>query len=801
MKKIILPLLGIICSWVSFAQTVQVTDKTNMQPLFNIAIYSNNPKMSVTTNAQGQADLSSFKDADTIWFSNIGYIIKTYSYNELSTLNFNISLSEKSFSLDEIVVSASRFEEKRKDVSQPIQVIKSKELAFMNQQTMADVMQNSGNVLVQKSQLGGGSPIIRGFETNKVLMVVDGVVMNNAIYRGGHIQNIITLDNTMMDKVEIVFGPGSVVYGSDALGGVMHFYTKNPILSDNSGMKVKANAFNRFSTAYSEKTGHVDFSLGWKKLAALTSITYSDLGDLMQGNNRNPFYGDWGKKAFYVERINGKDSMIVNNNPNLQKQSGYKQYDILQKILYKQSDKVSHVLNLQYSTSTDVPFYSRLRQLSGAKPKYAEWYYGPQKRLFGAYSLNLNNDKGIYDHARIILAYQNIKESRNDRRFNKNIRNSRIEKLDIFSLNADFDKKIERNEIRYGIQGTYNKVNSTALMEDIVADTTGKLDTRYPDGGSTMQTIAGYFTHTFEINKKLILNDGIRLSNVRLNSTFKDTTFFPFPFREVTQKNTALNGNIGLVCMPGADWRFTLLGSSGFRAPNVDDLSKVFESVPGSVVVPNPKLNPEYTYNADLGISKTIKKKVTIGTTGFYTVYKNAITNQPGTFNGQDSIVYSGQLSRVTMSVNAAEAYIYGINGYFSSDVSDNFSISSTINYTYGRIKTDTTDYPLDHIAPFFGKTSFNLKLKKFRGEFFVMYNGWKRLKDYNLSGEDNFSEATANGTPAWITLNLRSAYQFNRYLQLQIALENILDQNYRVFASGISAPGRNFIITLRGSF
>jgi hemoglobin/transferrin/lactoferrin receptor protein len=185
-------------------------------------------------------------------------------------------------------------------------------------------------------------------------------------------------------------------------------------------------------------------------------------------------------------------------------------------------------------------------------------------------------------------------------------------------------------------------------------------------------------------------------------------------------------------------------------------------------------------------------------------MYKDAITSSSGKFNGQDSIMFSGQLSQVTTNVNAAEAFIYGFNAYLNADVTEHFSITNTVNYTFGRLKTDSTDYPLDHISPVFGKTSFNIKLNKFRGEFFIQYNGTKSSKDYNLAGEDNqaYSTDPINGyMPSWMTLNVRSAYQFNKYMQLQVALENILDQNYRVFASNISAPGRNLVITLRGNF
>ena len=724
------------------------------------------------------------------------------SYQQIIANKNKVMMSEKLYSLGEIVISANRFEEKKEDIPSQMQLIKSKELTFMNQPTTADIITQSGNILVQKSQMGGGSPIIRGFEANKVLMVIDGVRMNNAIYRVGHLQNIITINNSILDKVEVIFGPGSVVYGSDALGGVMHFYTQNPVLSNEAGKtNVSANAFTRYSTASNENTSNVTFNIGGKKLASLTSATYSLFGDLRQGNIRNPFYGDWGKCKFYVKQFDHKDSMLVNDNVNIQKNSGYSQIDLFEKILFKQTDFLSHLINIQYSTSSDIPRYDRLTEMSGGKPKYGEWYYGPQKRLLAAYNLNYKRQSLVMDNLNLILSYQDIEESRYDRKFKKNFKNCRIEQVNVMALNLDMEKRIKKNELRYGFEGTYNKVNSSAHIQDIIADTTAPLSTRYPDGGSDMKSFALYVTHTYELNPKFIITDGLRYSYVTLDATFEDTTFYHFPFTDVSQKNNALNGNLGFVYMPGSEWRFALLGSTGFRAPNVDDLSKVFESVPGNIIVPNPDLKPEYTYNGEITIGKGFNNRINIEGVGYYTIYKNAITTKPVKFNGQDSIMYDGQLSQVTSNVNALEAYIYGTSINLKADITDNFSIASSLNYTYGRIKTDTTAYPLDHIPPVFGKTSFNLRLNKFRSEFFVMYNGWKREKDYNKYGEDNFASATPNGMPAWFTINLRTAYQFNKYIQLQAGLENILNQNYRVFASGIGASGRNLFVTLRGNF
>jgi hemoglobin/transferrin/lactoferrin receptor protein len=802
MKNLIILIIGVFSSMGMYAQTLKIIDKTNLQPIAKVSIESDNVTKT-ETNDKGKADISAFKNADQIWLIHPDYGVKIFSYSELAAMNFLISLTENSYLLDEVIISANRFQESLKDVAQPVQVLNSKKIAFLNQQTSADVLQSSGNVFIQKSQMGGGSPVIRGFETNKVLIVVDGVRMNNAIYRGGHLQNVITLDNSMLDRLEVVFGPGSVVYGSDALGGVMHFYSKNPSLSYIDSLRVKANAFSRYATANSEKTGHVDVSLGNRKWGSLTSFTYSDFGDLRQGAFRNELYDDYGKRTFYVERQNNTDVIIENDKPNVQRQSGYKQYDVLQKFLYRQSDYVSHTLNFQYSTSSDIPRYDRLTQVSNGLPRFAQWYYGPQQRLFGSYSLDIKSDNGFFENARFILGYQNIEESRNDRKFNSANLNHRTETLDIFTFNADFEKRFGKNEIRYGVDAWLNDVKSNANVEDITTGERSPLDTRYPDGGSKMKSLSAYITHSYEINEQWVLNDGIRISNVTLEAKFDDKTFFPFPFDEVKQNNTALNGNIGIIYMPGDDWRLTAIGSSGFRAPNVDDLSKVFESAPGEVVVPNPDLKPEYTYNAELGVSKSIEKMLHMGVTGYYTWYRDAITTARGTYNGESTIIYDGEESAILTNVNTNKAYIYGINGYLNADITPEFSITNTINYTFGRIKQEPVDYPLDHISPLYGRTSFNVNLNKFKGSFFVAYNGPKKSKDYNLLGEDNeaYSLDPINGyTPGWFTLNLSTAYQFNSYLQLQLQLDNILDQNYRPFASNISAPGRNFLVTLRAS-
>ncbi len=781
-----------------------VKSKSALQPIETVEIRGASTGLTTPqfTDRAGLADLSPLASDGPFSFRQIGYQTATYTLAQLRALNFTVLLAEAPFSLNEVVISANRGQESASQVAQPIRVLSRSELRFMNQPTLAEVLQQSGQVLVQKSQLGGGSPILRGFEANKILMVVDGVRMNNAIFRGGHLQNSITIDNAVAERVEIALGPGSVMYGSDALGGVIYVQTLSPRLGSSGTPTINANGFVRYSSAMQEKTAHADWNVGFRRWALTSSVTASDFGDLRQGKQRNADMGTLGLRPTYAGYEDKADVQRVNPDPTVQVPSGYKQIDLLQKVLFQPNDRTKHLLNVQFSTSTDIPRYDRLSETNAqGMLSHAQWYYGPQKRLLTAYSLTQSFSSGMADELHLIAGYQAIEESRHNRRFGNYGLQHRTERVGVWTLNADLKKKLTPNHtLRYGLEGTYNAVNSSAYRENVQTGKIDPLDTRYPDGGSTTQSLAGYASGTIGMSTRSTLTYGARYAYNRLAARFNDKTFFPFPFDDITQQSGALTGSLGWVTRLSGKWQLSGSLASGYRVPNVDDLAKVFESVAGTLIVPNPTLKPERTYTLDAGIRRQFAERVTLEIDGFYTLYTNAITTQPGTLNGQSQVVYNGQPSRIVTQTNAQRARLYGVNAQLAVNLTSSLTLFGTATYTRGRIRTDTTGYPLDHIPPLYGKGGLRLTVKQFRAEANVLFNGWKRLHEYNPVGEDNLVYATPQGMPAWQTINLRASYQANRYLQIQASLENILDRNYRVFASGISAPGRNLVLTLRGT-
>jgi len=243
MKNLVFTII-LFLSGVTLAQKVKVLDQQTGKIIKNTSIFNDKETINITTDIDGFADISEFKDTEIVVFSHLSYAVLRVKKVVIKSRNYIIYLTKESEQLDEVVISLFKKEEKTARIAEQIAVLNARDIQKISPQTSADLLATIPGIKVQKSQFGGGSPVIRGMESNRVLLVVDGVRMNNAIYRKGHLQSSITVTPNMLDKTEVVFGPSSVVYGSDALGGVIHYYTKTPKLSQEN--EVESQLFSRF---------------------------------------------------------------------------------------------------------------------------------------------------------------------------------------------------------------------------------------------------------------------------------------------------------------------------------------------------------------------------------------------------------------------------------------------------------------------------------------------------------------------------------------------------------------------------
>jgi hemoglobin/transferrin/lactoferrin receptor protein len=796
-----------------------IKDARTDEPMESVSIYNAEKSFAAATNMYGEANIHSLALDDSITVSYIGYETVNITFGDLLRKGGRIYMEEGVFLQEVTVKGASRADDHIDNIPAQIDIIKAKDIALFNPQTSADALLNTGNVFIQKSQMGGGSPVIRGFEANKVLIVVDGVRMNNAIYRSGHLQNVITIDNNMLERVEVVYGPAAVIYGSDALGGVMSFTTKRPRLAFGDDDEVfEGNAFMRFSTANKERTGHFDFTFGGRKWSSLSSVTVSSFDDLRTGSKNRSEYIDFGRRFSYVERINNQDSVVRNSNPLVQVGTGYNQVDVLQKILFQANKNLNFLANVQYSTSSDVPRYDALADanvsiVDGIRYesfRFAEWYYGPQNRFLSSLTMEYKPTRNrLFNSLSVITAYQKIDEDRISRRFGRVTRTYEEEDVHVASLNVDFVKDIkstfkrrkEEKRFLYGLEANYNRVNSNAYSENIL---TGEIDnngvTRYPDGGSDMAMMAAYFSYRQRLKDKISLTAGVRYSYVTLQSRFVDTSNIQLPYTEINSNLGALTGSISMVWEVGKDWYINAIASTAFRSPNVDDFGKI-RTKDDYIVIPNPDLSSEYALNGELGITKKIEKNRshTISGTAFYTYLYDAIVRDFTTLNGSDSLLYYGDYYTTQWNTNAGTAYIYGVSANVGLELGDHWKLKSTINYIQGW--NTSQNEPLAHIPPLYGQTTLSYSSDKFQFRFLARYNGWKKAEDFDYEDTDNLGQATVDGSPSWYTLNTYMTVNLNKNMFLTFAFENILDTHYRSFSSGVSASGRNVAVSLRTKF
>ena len=803
MRELLLLIILIGLSTALQAQTLTVTDNSTGLPIEFATIYDEDNEISAITNILGQAEVSKFSESKKISIRYIGYRQKNYSFKELEELKFMVVLSPSDIALNEVVVSASHWKQETREVPLKVTSINPENIQLQNPQTAADLLTVSGEVFVQKSQLGGGSPMIRGFATNRVLIAVDGVRMNTAIFRSGNVHNVISLDPFSIQNTEIIFGPGSVIYGSDAIGGVMSFYTAKPIFSTNNNLYARGNSTARASSANNERTVHVDVNLGRKKFASLSSISYSDFDDLRIGSNGPNEY----LRTFEVTQYQNEDSVVSNSNPEVLTPTRFNQLNLMQKLRYVPNENWDINFGFHYSESSDLDRFDRLTLTDdNGDPRYADWYYGPQIWQMNNLNILKKSNGKIFDQASLTLSQQYFRESRHTRRFQSNQKVSREENVDVFTLNLDLEKNINAsNRLFYGGEVVLNDISSFGFNENIETNSTSPTSTRYPDG-SDWNSFSGYISHRLKVSEKINIQSGLRYSHFFLDATF-DQTYYPVSFNDISINEGAFTGSLGMVYTFDKNLQVNANLSTGYRAPNIDDAAKVFDSEPGSVVVPNSNLKPEYAYNADLGFTKVFSDIVKINLTGYYTILKDALIRRDFMINGQDSIQYDGKLSRVQAIQNTAQARVYGIQAGLKLELPSGLRLSSQINIQEGEEEQeDGTFAALRHAAPTFGETHVSYIYDKLEIDVYAEYNGElsnselapsEKSKEYLYAKDENDNPYS----PRWYTLNLNSAYQVNSTVKVSAGIDNITDQRYRPYSSGIAAPGRNFFVAVRANF
>ena len=802
-----------------FAQRVVLKDAVTNQALPNVTVVDTEKERYTTSDSLGIVHLDSFSNKDHIRFIHMGYSIYEKRKDQIKS-NQIIWMNPDAENLNEIVLSVSRMTVNKQRLAQQVGILTQDEIQKQNPENTAVMLREVPGVRVQQSQGGGGSPVLRGFEANRVLLVVDGVRLNNAISRSGHAHNALTIDPLSLSRTEIIFGPSSVGYGSDALGGVIHFYTKTPLINQEKKIHLSGSSSYDFRQNTLKQSAQFEYSA--TKWAMLHQLSFSSFGDIVMGSRRAHGYNDWGKVHQYSQNSNYYFNATPSKNadPLVQRNSGYQQLDLLQKWIYHTPNGVKFTLNLQGSITENIPRFDKLTEKWEGDLRFARWEYGPQKRVLISPQISFIGNTALMDSGKIVAAVQLIEESRIQRKFSSFDRQTQKEQVNVYSLNADFKAKASnKSELSYGAEITHNLIRSTAFAEQLEVDGNTILSlgaktaiaTRYPSAGSTYSTIAAYMDYRKYLTSKSTLTLGARYTLTEIDARWSEQPLIDAGLGHVYQNHQSSNVTIGYNYQSNKQWQLKALFSTGFRAPNIDDLGKTRENN-GILSVPNLQLKPEYIYSTYLGVKKQWGDGSYIEGNGYFAFVNDYIARGPYMFlhdastSDPKTLIFSGDEVMTTANINVGLVKVAGFSTQAKWQLSSKLSYQGSATLTKGWGNTKSGNLP--SISPLF--LAQKLKWDLLKGEVSLRWHHARAKAAHNFSpwGEDGLEETPLlsnemetpiyAGAPSWHRWDIEAGFPLSNAVKLSAGIFNLWDTHYREFASGISAPGRTLKLVVR---
>ena len=643
--------------------------------------------------------------------------------------------STKVISIPEVIITSQRVPQKEAVIPYSVNSVNRIELDNFSPRTTPEALMSTNGVFVQKTNHGGGSPFIRGLTGNQTLLLIDGIRLNNSIYRYGPNQYLNTIDAFSIDKIEVAKGTGSVQYGSDALGGSLQVFTKEPVFNQ-EGQEWHGHVLGKYMTGDMEKTGRGELQYSSQKLAAFAGGTFRDFGDLVGGKNT------------------GKQSP-----------SGYNEYAFDTKIAFAVKDNIQLTLASQFLRQEHVPIYHKV-----VLENYLLNEFDPQQRMLTYARLNIQGHRKLFNEVKLIASWQQGIEGRSSQKNGTTLLVHEKDKINTLGFTADISSRLSNYwTANSGIEIYHDQVGSTRTdIHSAGSGSTVQKRGLYPDD-SNYSSYSVYTLHRLDLGK-WIFDGGIRFNAFQIN--ISDVTLGNV---EVSPEALVFNA-AAMYNFNQAHHLYTTF-SSGFRAPNIDDMGTL-GIVDFRYEVPAYDLKPEKSQNYELGYKLSLPKFS--GTLAAY--YMNL--NQLITRVKVDGQFIDGY--QVYKKENVEEAFIQGLEAALKWKPVSEWEINAGISSTHGQ--SITKNEPLRRIPPLNGRLAGTYSFRKFftTAEFL-----FAARQDRLSQGDIDDNRISDDGTPGWQVMNLYAGYQLAQ-VKFKIGVLNILNEDYRTHGSGINGQGRS---------
>jgi outer membrane receptor protein involved in Fe transport len=654
--------------------------------------------------------------------------------------------------IEEIQVTATRRPTAVRNVSAALSIISSEDIR--DGKLTTDALAAQTGVFLQQTTPGQGAAIIRGLKGSEILHIVDGLRMNNAIFRNAPTQYLALVSPGTVDRIEVLRGAPASLYGSDAVGGVVQVLSRMPDF-EGTETEYRRTVFARFDTAEIGRAVHASIDAGNRSLAGLVSVDYLKTGDRRTGSG---------------ERIGP---------------TGYESKGARIAVSSTPDESRAWLFDFQFTGQPATPRIDELVAGHGqTEPSSSEFWFAPNERQFA--HVRHTRAAGLWSADwSLDLGWQRIVDDQITRSFGSPIRTHEANSSDLLGLTVNAGNDTTQGSWIIGGEYYHDTVASSRFEEDLNTGQISMTQSRFPDDSQIAQA-AVYANLQQHIGDRHSVSGGIRLSafDIDLAATAVSTA------THLTLHD--LSGDIGWIFGLSDQTQFVANIAHGFRAPNIFDMGALGNRPGNRFNIPNPALDSEHVTQLDAGIrGRTDEFKAEL--VFYWLHYQDRISSVltgAQTIDGRD----------IVQSRNLAEADIWGIEAAAVIEIRDNLALDAIVNFAYGEeTEADSSAVPADRIPPLNGRAGLRYEPNEtLTIESFVVFaDSQSRLSPRDIRDV----RIDPDGTPGWLTVNVRATWRPDDRWRINAGLENIFDEQYRHHGSGIDAAGRNLTLSFQASW
>ncbi|HLP36046.1 TonB-dependent receptor [Lacibacter sp.] len=647
--------------------------------------------------------------------------------------------SSETKELGEVFVTAQRSNQQVLKIPYAVKRIGKDQLQQFVPRTTPEALQGMNGVFIQKTNHGGGSAFVRGLTGNQTLLLMDGIRLNNSTYRYGPNQYLNTIDPFLIDRIEVAKGTGSVQYGTDALGGVIQLFSKEPVFTTGKA-KLSGNGLIKYMSGNMEKTARASLTYSTERIAFTGGITLRDFGDLIGGDTT------------------GK-----------QTPSGYDEWSLNAKVKFLVTKTMQLTLSHQQLQQTHIPLYHRVKL-----ENFALSEFDLQKHQLQYVKFEANTNQKWADKFTLIGSHQQTNEGRTSRRNGSNMLRNENDDVQTIGLTLDINSRFSKFwTANSGVEMYIDKVKSKTVDTDVQANTSVQKRGLYPND-ATYGNYSLYSLHHFNFQRWFI-DAGIRFNTFSIN--LQDSSV-----GKVNITPSAMVYNAAVNYAVSRNHHVYVGYSTGYRAPNIDDMGTL-GIVDFRYELPTSNLNPEKSGNLETGYKFNSKKLK--GDVAVYYMHLNDLITRVR----EDGTIINGY--QVYRKENTEKAFIAGAEAELTWMPVNGLQLNGNISYNYGHNKTKNE--PLRRIPPVNGRFISSYK----KNQWFASVEWLYASKQTRLAqGDKDDNRIPKGGTPGWNVLNIYAGYEWKQ-LRFNTGIQNLFNEDYRTHGSGINGVGRSVWVSV----